>query len=568
MVTSVGSSGVASGIDWNSLIQAVLQQEGQSVQALQTKQTANNNRITALQSLQSDMSSLSSGLSSLAQKFDARTVASSDSSNKYVTATASGKVAGTYEVLVDTLATTGKIAPTLDSSGNPTNLAVAEPLTTPIFSGSSATFAIQGTDGVVKTLTLNSGNNTLYGLRDAINALGTSDSTTGAAGLGVVASVVNTGKGDNPYQLVLTAKTTGTGKTGGVVTIADITAGGAVNTLGIGAGSVDSASSPTSITGGLASSGSNVALDAKFSVNGIELTRKTNTVTDAVDGVTFSLQQGGQASPTVLTVATDTSSITSSMQDVITKFNTLLKDYQKASASGGALNNDTVARSFISRVRTALSGSPSGLSSNATFNSAASLGVRTNRDGSLSLDTTTFQKAIAEDPEAAKRVFANGGDSTNAALSFYGSGPKTTTGAVSFNITSYTAGGAVAGTFTVGGVDYTLTGSNGSLVGATGTPLEGLILSVSGTGSGTLTLSRGVGQAAQDAISSLTAYGSGTLNQVVTSIQAQNTNLARQITIGQERLDRRQVQLQAQFAQIESMIGQLQAAGQSLNGLR
>lgn len=567
-MATISSTGVATGIDWNSLISAILQQEGQPVQRLQAQQTANNNRLSVLQKLQGDMNALSSSAATLGgTAFDARTVTSSDTTNTYVTATATGAAVGSYDLQVSRVATAGKISPTL-SGGLPTNLAVADPLATPVFSGSSASFAIQGTDGVIRTLTLGSSNNNLYGLRDAINALSTPDpNVPGSKGLGVTATVVNTGSGANPYQLVLTSNTTGTGTTGGVVALADVTSGGAVNSLGIAAGTVDSMTAPTTISGGLTSSGANVAQDAQFSVNGVQLTRKTNTVTDAVDGVTFNLKQGGQTGTTSLTVGVDKSSITSSVQDVISKFNSLLSDYKGAAATGGALYNDSTTRSFISQIRSALTGAPAGLSATATFNSTASLGIKTNQDGTLSLDTTAFQAALDKDPAAAKRIFANSGVSTSAAVAFYGSGSNTATGAIGFNITSYVSGGAVSGTFTVGGSNYTLSGYNGSLVGTAGTPLEGLILSVSGLGSGTLTVSKGVSQATQDAVSSITNYGSGMLTNIISSINDQNRTLANQITVGQSRLDRRKTQLQAQFAQIESVIGQLQAAGQSISGM-
>jgi flagellar hook-associated protein 2 len=635
------------------MISAILSQEGQPVQRMQDRQTANTNRLTALQALQTNMNALSSSLSTLGgTSFNARTVASTDSNGTYVSATATGAQAGSYDLLVSRVATKGRISPTLSYQGTssnpsvltfgsatakttigavgfsidsfvsggavsgtftvggtnytltgtngtlagaagtplegltvsvsgtgtgtlnlaggvPGNLAVADPLATPIFSGSSASFAIQGTDGVIKTLTLSGTNNTLYGLRDAINALGTADpAVPNSKGLGVVASVVNTGNGANPYQLVLTAKDTGTGTTGGLVRIADVTSGGAVNSLGIAAGTVDSLTAPTTLGGGLTSTGTDAAQDALFTVNGIQLSRKTNAVSDVVDGVTFNLKQGGQTTPTTLTVALDKGTITSALQDVVTKFNALVTSYKNASAAGGALVNDSPTRSFISQIRAALAGSPAGLGAGATFTSAADLGLKTNRDGTLSLDTAALSTALDKDPDAAKRIFANSGASTNAAVSLYAFGTKTATGAVAFNITSFTSGGAVSGTFTVGGNTYTLSGTNGNLAGVAGTPLEGLILTVKGTGSGTLTLSRGVGQAAQDTISGLTAYGTGSLSRIMSAVKDQNFNLSRQISDGQARLDRRKTILQAQFAQVESMVSQLQSAGQSLSGLR
>lgn len=569
MASPISFQGLSTGLQTDQLVNAILQQEAQPLQRLQNKQTRNNQRVAAFQTLKTNMTALSTSLASLGgTSFNARTVSSTDSNNTHVSASASGGAAGSYDLKVSQVATKGRISPTL-VGGVPSNLAVADPLATPVFSGGSASFAIQGTDGVIKTLTMDGTNNTLYGLRDAINALGAADpNVVGSKGLGVVATVVNTGTGANPYQLVLTAKDTGTGTTGGVVTIADVTAGGAVNALGIGAGTVDSMATPTTLTGGLASGAADVAKDALFSVNGIELTRKSNIVTDAVDGVTFTLKQGGQTTATTLTVALDKSGITSAMQDVISKFNTLVKTYKDASAFNGALSNDSSARSLIAQVRAALSGVPEGMPASSPFSSAADLGIKTNRDGSLSLDVTVFQAALDKDSAAARRVFAFTGDTTNGAVTVYGGGAKTTTGAVAFNITSFASGGAVSGTFTVDGTDYLLSGTNGTLSGAVGTPLEGLILSVTGTGTGSLNLTRGIGQAAQDLISELTASTTGNLSVLLSGINEQNAALSKQIFLGEQRLDRRREVLQAQFSKLEATIGQLQAAGQSLGSIR
>ncbi|HEX9009165.1 MAG TPA: flagellar filament capping protein FliD [Holophagaceae bacterium] len=557
MSSPLSFQGLSTGLQTDSLVNAILQQEGQPVQRMQAQQSKNTQRITALQTLSSNLTSLSSSLATLTgTSFGQQTVTSSDTTNAYVTGTASGAAVGNYSINVGQIATAGRISPTL-SGGAPTNMAVADPLNTAVFTGTSASFAVRGTDGVIKTLSLNSSNNNLYGLRDAINA----------SGAGVQATVINTGTGANPYQLVVTSTSTGTGTTSGVVTLADITSGGAVNTLGIGAGTVDSTTAPTTLTGGLQSGATDVAKDAIFSVNGIQLTRKTNVVSDAVAGVTFTLKQGGQAGTTNLSVATDTNAITTAMQDVVSKFNTMVSTFNTAAAPNGALYGDSVARSLVTQIRTALSGVPSGLPLTSTYTSAGGVGLKVNQDGTLSLDTTAFQAALAKDPSAVKKVFAFTGASDSAAVQFYAAGAKTTTGSVGFNITSYASGGAVSGTFTVGGSSYSLSGTSGVLTGTAGTPLEGLILNVSGTGTGNLTLSRGVGQSVQDLVAGMTAAVSGQLPQIIQNVNDANSRLAQQIASGQDRLARRKVALQAQFAQMEAIVGQLQSAGSSLQNL-
>lgn len=307
MASPISFQGLATGIQTDALVNAILAQEGTTVASMQARQTRNKARTSALTSMKSNMNAFSFSLAALQDKLNARTVTSTDANNTNVTATATGAAAGSYDLTVTTVATKGRISPTL-VGGIPQNLAVADP-TTAIFSGSSADFAVQGTDGVIKAFTVTS--NSLNGLRDAINA----------SGAGVSASVINTGAGTNRYQLVISAKETGTGGTngtGGVVTIADVTSGGPVNTLGITAGTVDSMSSPTTLNGGLTSavSGTN-AVDAVFTLNGIQLTRQTNIVKDAADGVTFTLKQGGQTGTTTLTVAQDKAAATAGMQDMI-----------------------------------------------------------------------------------------------------------------------------------------------------------------------------------------------------------------------------------------------------------
>ncbi len=569
MASAISFQGLATGLQTDALVNAILAQEGKGLAAFQARQTRNKTRTSALTSMKSAMTTLSVSLAALQDKFNARTVTSTDTTGTYVTASASGAATGNYDLSVNTVATKGRISPTL-SGVVPTNLAVADPAAA-IFSSAKASFAVRGTDGVIKAFEL--ANNSLSGLRDAINA----------SGAGVTASVVNTGTGATPYQLVITAKETGTGTTGGVVTLAaidnaDLSATVVNPALGITGGVLSGTiAAPTGLSGGLQSGAAETAKDAVFTINGIQLTRKSNVVTDAAEGVTFTLKQGNQTGATTLTVAQDKATATNGMQDVITKFNTLLKVYKDAAASTkdsdgaviqGALSNDATSRTIISQIRAALTGASSGLPGSAAYQTPASLGVKTQSDGTLSLDATVFQAALEKDPAAAKRLFTISGESNNGILAFQGAGAKTATGAITFSIDSYTAGGAVSGTFsgTANGTPFSigLTGSNGTLIGNIGTALEGLTVSVSATGSGTLTISRGAGQTARDLITSLMASGSGSLANALTSIEDNNKTLATQIESAQSALDRRKKVLQLQFSKMEVTIAQMRATAGSL----
>lgn len=557
MSSPLSFQGVSSGLQTDALVNAIIQQDSQPLQRLQARQTLNQKRSDALRSLSSSLTTLSIGISSLYDGLSARSVSSTDPNQSYVSATATGAANGTYDVKVASIATKGQVS-----------ASVADP-NAAIFTSGSGSFAVQGTDGTVKAFTLTT--NSLYGLRDAINS----------SGAGVSATIVNTGSGATPYQLVVTANSTGTGSTGGVVRLAAInnpdssatTLDPALSALSGGA-ITGTFAAPTGLSGGAASTGSNIASDAVFSVNGIQMTRQSNTVSDAVSGVTFTLKKGDASNDSILTVGQDVNAATTALQNVISQFNTLLKNYKTLSTpvndgSGNItpqpLEGDSVARSLISQVRAALSGTVDGMSSSAKYNSGASIGIKTNADGTLSLDATAFKNALNDNPQAVAQVFKLSGSSTAGGVQFSSGTSATQTGNVDFNLT-YASGGAVSGSLTYNGTTYSgLTGANGTLSGPAGTPLQGLSLAVTASGSGTLTITRGIGQRLQDVVTSLTAY-SGVIRTTQVSIDAQNKSLASRIDEQQALLDKRKTALQNQFNQMESAVAQLRAASGSLSG--
>lgn len=561
--------GLSTGIQTDALVSAILAQDGVGVARMQAQEAQNNATSTALATMKTQLNTLMVSLAAVQDTFNARTVTSTDTNNTYVTATATGATAGSYDLSVSNVATKGRISATM-VGGVPQNLAVADP-TAAIFTSPEASFAVQGTDGVLKTFQLPTNNNSLNGLRDAINA----------SGAGVTAAIVNTGSGANPYQLVISANDTGTGTTNGVVTLAAINNADGTSTvlnpaLGITGGTLTGTfAAPTGLTGGLTSTASGASgVNAVFTLNGIQLTRQSNAVSDAVDGITFNLLRGGETGTTTLTVAQDDGAATAGMQTVITNYNALMTTYKTASAntknSDGSINQaplggDQTASGIINQIQSALTGVSSGLAGNSAYTNLSSLGVTTNSDGTLSLNSVTFKQAIDKDPAAALRLFTFAGRSTNGAVTVNGGGPQTFTGAVGFTITSYTPGGAVSGIFTgTPNGPITLTGTNGTLSG-TG-DLAGLSLSVTGTGSGTLTLSRGAGQAVSDLITQDVAFGTGSLAVAMANMTTQNNYLDAQIAAGQAMLAQRKTALQNQFSQMEVTVAQMKANAGSLLG--
>jgi len=557
--SAVSFQGLITGVQTDALISAILAEEGTSVAAMQARKDFNTQKQTALTSMRTSLNALVTSLASFQDKLNSRTVTSTDANNTNVTATATGGTSGSYDLTVTTVATKGRISST--QVNGTANLVVADP-SAAIYSA-DASFAVRGTDGVVKTFQL--ANNSLNGLRDAINA----------SGAGVTASVINTGSGDKPYQLVVTAKDTGTGTTGGVVSLATIAGTALDSSLGITSGTLglDTDGVTQTLTGGLTSDASGAsAKDAKFTLNGIELTRKSNVISDAADGITFTLKQGGQTGTTTLTVAQDKASATTGIQDVITKYNTLVTGYKTASTSTknsdgsinkAALSGDATTRAMMAQIKNTLVGASGGLPSTSAYQNLSSLGITTLADGTLSLNSYKFQTAITNNPTAAQKLFTFTGDSTNGVVTFKAAGSATATGTVGFKITSDGNGGLTGTLSRAGYADITAPVTNGILNG-TG-DLQGLTLAVTGAGSGTLTLSRGAGQATSDLLSSYTLSGSGTLATALKNIDTQNTSLSNQISQGQARLARRKVVLTQKYSDMEVKVAQMRAAAGQLS---
>lgn len=163
---------------------------------------------------------------------------------------------------------------------------------------------------------------TLQSVRDAIN--------TKLQSSGISANIVTDANGS---RLVLGSTTTGAGSDISVSGIAGLEIDGTTALVGAGAGAI---SAP--------------AADAVFTVDGLSMTSKTNTVTGAVSGLSFTLlagASGGVPAQSTITVATNTDGLKTSVQSFVDAYNTLIKTVnsltQATADSDGKL---TVAAAF------------------------------------------------------------------------------------------------------------------------------------------------------------------------------------------------------------------------------
>lgn len=378
-VASSSSAASAGGsvIDVNSLVSQLVSATRAPKDALISKQTqAVTTQISALGSLKSALSKFQDSLTSIATPtaFNAQVANTSD--DAVFTATAgSDAVVGSYNISV-------------------TQLAKAQQLVSGPFGANGAATVGTGTlqlslGGVAFNVAVTNTNNSVAALASAIN--------TAAGNPGITATVIN---GSDGAHLVLSSSQTGAANT---IQVTETDGGNALAALTYGTGNVANYTE------------NSTAQDAQFTLSGIPHTSSSNTVTDALNGVTVTLTGttvpgNGPGSSAQLSISSDTSTITDNIQAFVDGYNDLIKaikplgSFDQTTGTAGPMLGDAVLSGIQNELRSALyglvnTGSPS-------YNSLASVGITTNSDGSLTLNKIKLGTALATAPSAVSKLFS------------------------------------------------------------------------------------------------------------------------------------------------------------------
>lgn len=299
----------------------------------------------------------------------------------------------------------------------------------PTLAGLSAGTATQGADSFTQdasqatgTVTIGSNDTSLQGIRDAINK----------ANIGVKASIISDGS-SAPYRLVLTSAKTGATSS---MKISVDGSSDLANLLGY---------EPTDNTAKKLTETS-VARNTVLTVNGITINSATNNVTDAIQGVTLNVQKVGTST---LNVTRDTGSITSAVNAFVKAFNetnTTLKSltaYNAETKQGGPLLGDSTVRSVQTGIRNMLATPIDELTG--PIKTLSDIGVRIQRDGSLSVDSSKLQTAINNNANDIAGLFAAIGNTSDSLVTYSNSTLKTQPGKYAVNITAIATQGALSG---------------------------------------------------------------------------------------------------------------------------
>jgi flagellar hook-associated protein 2 len=350
------------GFDFNSIINAEIQAESGPLTSLQAEQTAIQSKDSALSSVGTQISQLETTVTTLASQtaFTNLTAAAGDSTIATVSA-GSGAIAGSYTLNTTNLAT-AQVTSSTNGYTNTTDTAAT---------GGSISFTIGGTTTTPITITSAT---SLASLASQINSQNS----------GVFAAVVNDGTNN---KLVITSRQTGTSN-GFTINNSLTNSSGAALTFAAG-------QSPTS-------GNTQNAVNAAFSVNGMNITSGSNTVTTAIPGVTVNLLKAGQ---TTITVTPDYTTLQNTLSTLVSQYNSLQKYVNQQSATSnrqsGPLANDSVARQVMADISARLMAS----NSSSQLKYLANAGVQFNADGTLSFSQSTFQAAINANPTDVQKLF-------------------------------------------------------------------------------------------------------------------------------------------------------------------
>lgn len=364
-------------IDFNSIIDALVQAQRAPITLAQQQQNDIQNKLNSLGTLTSRVDAIKSSAQSLnsATLFLSTTATSSDTSVFTATSSDSASVAN-YSVKVSTLAKAQSIVST--STYGSTSDVVA----------TGGSIVVGG-----KTITI-SGSTTIQQLADQIN---------GTAGITVNANVIDSGGG--AFKLVIAGKSTGLANA--------FTISGNALTGGSGVAFTDTDSDGT--YGDSAADNAVNAADASVTINGLTITRSSNTISDAITGVTLTLLKEDPATTHTMTVARDTASIVSQVQDFVTTYNDFASYINAEYTIGattdvpGPLAGEAALRTTRSTITANLRDS---VSVGGLYSYLSEVGITFDRDGNLELDTATLTEAINSNPADVEKLF-QGTDSAN-----------------------------------------------------------------------------------------------------------------------------------------------------------
>lgn len=364
---SFGSATSGQGIDVSSTVTQILANYQQVETPWKNQLSALQSQDTVLSTLGTQVSTLANDIQSLTDPmgiFAEKNGSSSDTNILELTSASSSAVAGTHAVTVENLALTSSAASSAVGASDTLSGNVT------IQVGSGQQYAVNVGDSSTAS--------TIAGLAAAINA----------AGIGVTATVLTDASGS---RLSVVSNTNGEAGT--------LTVSGSLT-------DTSSSSSSQSVSFSRVQAGE----DATLEVDGVTITSASNTVTNAIPGVTFELLSANPNESVQVMIASNNSNVESGMSTFVNDYNALMKSITGQEGKDSSGNAEPLyGNPIIAELQNMLQGALSLAPSNGRIGSLYSLGITTNSDGTLSLNTDTLNSVLNSNFSDVQGYFQNAG---------------------------------------------------------------------------------------------------------------------------------------------------------------
>ena len=457
MSTSPVTSSASGGTNINvaSIVSQLMTVEQQPLNQLSIKQAGIQSKISAYGSVQGALSAFQGAMSGLANVSALQGLTVSPSDSTVLTASAANiATPGTYSIGVTSLAQSEQLVAAGQASqtaaiglGGTTTLTfdfgTIAGATSVGGKYTGATFTSNGNG--TKTVSINATNNSLQGIRDAINA----------ANIGVTATIINDGSA-NPYRLSLSSNSSGASNSVKISVAPGVPGDTALSNLL----AQDPGTAPASGTQNLTET--SAAQNANFTVNGVAVSKSSNSVSDVIHGVTLNLLKS--SAPITLSVAQDPAAVSTAANAFVSAYNTMhsaissVTAYDATTQTGAILQGDFAVNTVASQMRQVLN---TAVNSGGALTSLADIGITFQKDGTLALDSTKLSTAVTSHYGDIAALFGTVGKASDSLVSYSSAASTVKPGNYAVNITQLAtqgniAGLAAAGTAIITGVNDTL----------------------------------------------------------------------------------------------------------------
>ncbi|MCB2173891.1 flagellar filament capping protein FliD [bacterium] len=366
--------GLATGLDTNSIVESLMNVERIPLERLNVDKTWQNNRLKALQDFDVKLKAFLGSVETLADREQYFKNKVTTGSADFFTATATNDaLAGTsYQVQVESLAHVQKsYSNAIDGSGNDIGFSSRDGA---ILGTGSVVINVAGSD---HTIELTSENNSLQGLMQAIND----------ADIGVSAAIVNDGTA-SPYRLTLTGSS--------------VDNAFSLDTSGLAGGTESFSAFDTTQT----------ATQAHIIVDGLDIYSTSNTMTDAIPGVTLNLLKAESSTQTSLAVSSDESAVDANLKSFVAAYNAVVSFVHSQSvvgeSKGGILGGDSGLNAVKRRLQNFLTTSVNQPGS--PLQTLSELGLETQKDGTLVLNNEKLSEVRDQDFDSLVNLLAGDGE--------------------------------------------------------------------------------------------------------------------------------------------------------------